>query len=75
MTQGYYSPPKKLHDLPEVIVKNGDIDRAIKLFIKRWRRSGIISELKRRRDHPSAGDRKRRKELNARRRRVRANRR
>ena len=51
------------HDVIEVAVREGDVEfeKALKLFSRKWKNSGLIRELVRRRDFPSMADRRREK--------------
>jgi ribosomal protein S21 len=49
------------HDAVEVEIREGDFEWALKTFCRRWKNSGLIRELVRRRDFPSMADRRREK--------------
>jgi ribosomal protein S21 len=60
-------------DVVAVEVREGPVEfeKALKRFTALWKNSGLVRELKRRRDFPSMADRRREKAQRAERRRMR----
>ena len=59
----------------EVVVENGNVDRAIRILKRRMADAGVLRELKKRRFYEKPSERKKRKQLEAIRRRRKAMRR